>query len=87
MTFTLIDPFTTTSVLELQASIDTTKVSTGVYLQNNMNTVAYVLKYIHTVYNGFVQREVWDKCVRSISEPAVLIASSLEMTLLAQLVH
>ena len=37
--------------------------TTGVRLQNNMQTVNYVLKYAHIIYNNFVQEGMWDKCI------------------------
>ena len=49
--------------MELQASINKSMLTTGVHLQNNMKIVDYVLKYAHIVYNDFIQKGMWDKCI------------------------
>ena len=80
----IITVFTTTSVtrfndfflklcanlvsMELQTFIDITMVSTCLYLKNNTKTVDYVLKYARTVYNNFIQRGIWDKCINATPE-------------------
>ena len=88
----IVTVFTTTSVapfndlfiklrtnlvsMELQASINITMVSTGLYLENNMKIVDYVLKYTFTVYTDFVQRGIWDKCVNVIQGQLGLLTTN-----------
>ena len=62
--------------MELQASIDITKVSTGLYLKNNMKTVDYALNYAHTFYNDFVQRRIWDKCINATPRQSGLLTTN-----------
>ena len=51
--------------MELQASINMSILSTGIHLENNTKTVDFVLKYSQTVYNDFVQKGMWDKCINA----------------------
>ena len=49
--------------IELQASLNMLMLSTGLHLNNDVDLVDYVLKYAQIVYNDFVQRGMWDKCI------------------------
>ena len=87
----IITIFTTTSVapfnalfdklltnliyMELQASINMSMLSTGVHLKNNIERVDYILKYACTVYNDFVQKGMWDKCINATPEQSDLLTT------------
>ena len=63
--------------MELQASIDITMVqSSGLKLENNIKTVYYVLKYARTVYNDFIQRGIWDKCINATPGKSGLLSTN-----------
>ena len=88
----LITIFTTTSVdafnelfkkiksdllsMELQATLNMNMISTGMHLKNNMDSATYVLELARTVYNDFVQKGLWDKCINATPGQSGLLAAA-----------
>ena len=62
--------------MELQASINMSMLSTGVHLEINMKTVDYVLKCARTVYNDFIQKGMWDKCINATPGQSGLLTTN-----------
>ena len=88
----LITIFTTTSVpafnnlfekiktdlisMELQATLNMPMLSPDVHLKNNMDSASYVLELACSVYNDFLQRGLWDKCINATPGQSGLLATA-----------
>ena len=64
--------------IELQASINNSLITLvgGINLKNDMKTVHYVLKYARLVYNNFVQKGEWDKCINGTPSQSGLLTTN-----------
>ena len=62
--------------MELQSTLNMKMLSTGVHLKNNMDSAVYVLELARSVYNDFVQRGLWDKCINATPGQSGLLAAA-----------